>query len=163
MVAVAAEQLGFPVELCSLEHTRYYWLPTRCRKSDSEAVIDRCVAPARRVPGLVSVARFGGVSVPGISELDRMVVTEPDLGARAATERPEGVEAGRVLRDAAAHADIATAITPPSAGSAARQIVPILLEWRGPGGRTGLSASRPTFHNLDSTTRPGGRDGLLES
>jgi UDP-N-acetylglucosamine 2-epimerase len=69
----------------------------------------------------------------------------PVLVMRETTERPEGVEAGvvrlvgtdrrrivteatRLLRDPAAHAEMATAISPYGDGTAARQIVSILLE-----------------------------------
>jgi UDP-N-acetylglucosamine 2-epimerase len=69
----------------------------------------------------------------------------PVLVMRETTERPEGVEAGvvrlvgtdrrrivteasRLLRDPAAHAEMATAVSPYGDGTAARQIVSILLE-----------------------------------
>jgi UDP-N-acetylglucosamine 2-epimerase (non-hydrolysing) len=69
----------------------------------------------------------------------------PVLVMRETTERPEGVEAGvvrlvgtdrgrivaeasRLLRDPAAHGAMATAISPYGDGTAARQIVSILLE-----------------------------------
>jgi hypothetical protein len=66
-------------DLFSPSRTRYVHFPAPCSKADYDQVVDRYVERARKLPGVSAVAQFGNVSAPGISDLDFVVVAEPDL------------------------------------------------------------------------------------
>jgi hypothetical protein len=72
-----------PGDLFSPGDTTYVRFPSRRAAADYEDVVERYVERARKVQGVLGVARFGNVSAPGISDLDLVVVTEPDLPPEA--------------------------------------------------------------------------------
>src|SRR6516162_635084 len=62
---------------------KYHRFPVRCPAADYDEVVRRYVKRARQVGGVFGVGRFGNVSAPGISDLDLVVVTEPNLAPGA--------------------------------------------------------------------------------
>jgi hypothetical protein len=62
---------------------QYFRFPAPCSAAAYGGVVDRFVERARKVRGVLGVGRFGNVSAPGISDLDLVVVTEPDVAPDA--------------------------------------------------------------------------------
>ena len=63
----------------SPDGARFEDFPVRRSRESYRSVVDRFVAGVAKAPGVVAVRQFGGVSAPGISDIDLLVETNPEL------------------------------------------------------------------------------------
>ena len=63
----------------SPERVNYRCFPSPCLKQDYDRTVERYIDKVKRIPGILGIGRYGNVTAPGISDLDLVVITEPEL------------------------------------------------------------------------------------
>ena len=70
----------------SPNRVRYRCYPTQCDRGAYENAVALYVDQVRKLPEVVGIGRYGNVSIPGISDIDLVVVTEEDISSSSASQ-----------------------------------------------------------------------------